>query len=180
MSETTGLDGVVHRALAERGATVAVAESLTGGLLGAELTRMPGSSATFRGGVIAYATELKHLLLGVPADLLAAHGAVHPDVALAMARGVAERLGARYGLAVTGVAGPEPQDGQAVGTVFVAVAGRGDAGERHAVAEHHFVTGDSDARDAIRRMTVAAALDLLRRHLATTLPEGANNIQAPG
>src|SRR4051794_11779556 len=122
------LDRVVHGLLAERGATVAVAESLTGGLLGAELTAMPGSSATFAGGVIAYATPLKHALLGVPEDLLAAHGAVHPDVAAAMARGVRERLGASYGLAVTGVAGPGPPDGRAPGPPPVAGGGFGRAG----------------------------------------------------
>jgi nicotinamide-nucleotide amidase len=164
--EDVGLDRVVHRLLAERKATVAVAESLTGGLLGAELTGMPGSSATFVGGVVAYATPLKNLLLGVPADLLAAHGAVHPDVAAAMAAGVRDRLGASYGLAVTGVAGPDPQDGQPVGTVHVAVAG---SGEHPAVRSVRLpVAGEGErARGPIRRMTVVHALDLLRRHLLT-------------
>jgi hypothetical protein len=83
---------------------------------------MPGSSATFAGGVIAYATELKQRLLGVPAGLLAAYGAVHPDVARTMAEGACCALGARYGVAVTGVAGPDPQDGRPVGTVYAAVA----------------------------------------------------------
>jgi PncC family amidohydrolase len=106
---------------------VAVAESLTGGLLGAALTEMPGSSGTFAGGVIAYATELKQRLLGVPADLLAAYGAVHPDVARAMAEGACRVLGSPYGLAVTGVAGPDPQDGRPVGTVYAAVAAAGGA-----------------------------------------------------
>jgi nicotinamide-nucleotide amidase len=164
--EDVALDRVVHRLLAERGATVAVAESLTGGLLGAELTGMPGSSATFLGGVVAYATPLKHSLLGVPADLLAAHGAVHPEVAAAMATGVRERLGATYGVAVTGVAGPDPQDGQPVGTVHVAVAG---SGERPTVRSVRLpVAGEGErARGPIRRMTVVHALDLLRRHLLT-------------
>jgi nicotinamide-nucleotide amidase len=158
------LDRVVHGLLAERHATVAVAESLTGGLLGARLTAMPGSSATFAGGVIAYATPLKHALLGVPDDLLAAHGAVHPDVAAAMARGARERLGASYGLAVTGVAGPEPQDGQPVGTVHVAVA---DSGGTVAVRSPALpVPADGErARAAVREMTVVHALDLLRRVL---------------
>ena len=79
----------VHAALRARDATIAVAESLTGGLLGGALTDVAGSSATFRGGVVAYATELKASLLGVDPDLLARHGAVHPEVAAAMARGVA-------------------------------------------------------------------------------------------
>jgi nicotinamide-nucleotide amidase len=158
------LDRVVHGLLAERGATVAVAESLTGGLLGAELTAMPGSSATFAGGVIAYATPLKHALLGVPEDLLAAHGAVHPDVAAAMARGVRERLGASYGLAVTGVAGPEPQDGRPVGTVHVAVADSGGAVTTRSPGLPVPADGVR-ARAAVRQMTVVHALDLLRRVL---------------
>lgn len=163
-SDDATLDRVVHRLLAERDATVAVAESLTGGLLGAELTGMPGSSATFNGGVVAYATSLKHTLLGVPEDLLAAHGAVHPDVAAAMARGVRERLGATYGLAVTGVAGPDPQDGRPVGTVYLAVTG---SGERAAVRSPRLPVPEDGgrARAPIRRMCVVHALDLLRRFL---------------
>jgi nicotinamide-nucleotide amidase len=158
------LDRVVHGLLAGRGATVAVAESLTGGLLGAELTAMPGSSATFAGGVIAYATPLKHSLLGVPEDLLAAHGAVHPEVAAAMARGVRERLGASYGLAVTGVAGPEPQDGHPVGTVHVAVADSGEGVWTRSPGLPVAADGVR-ARAGVRQMTVVHALDLLRRVL---------------
>ncbi|MFE0777229.1 nicotinamide-nucleotide amidohydrolase family protein [Streptomyces sp. NPDC058861] len=109
--------------LAERGQTLAVAESLTGGLVAAELTGVPGASASFRGSVTAYATALKHELLGVDAALLAERGAVDPEVASQMAAGVRVRLGADWGIATTGVAGPEPQDGQPVGTVYVAVAG---------------------------------------------------------
>lgn len=156
------LDRVVHRLLAGRSATVATAESLTGGLIGAELTAMPGSSETYAGGVVAYATGLKERLLGVPAALLAAHGAVHPDVAAAMAAGVRDRLGATYGVAVTGVAGPEPQDGRPVGTVYIAVAGPGDAPS--VIAPRLPVPGTGpETRPAIRRMTVVHALDLLRR-----------------
>ncbi len=158
------LHQVVHGLLAERGATVAVAESLTGGLLGGELTEMAGSSATFAGGVTAYATPLKHSLLGVPEDLLAAHGPVHADVAAAMARGVRELLGASYGLAVTGVAGPEPQDGHPVGTVHVAVADFGGV----VIPRSLNLPAPADgarARGPIRRMTVVHALDLLRRTL---------------
>jgi nicotinamide-nucleotide amidase len=103
--------------------TVAVAESLTGGLVAAALTSVPGSSAVFRGGIIAYATELKTALLDVPAGLLARHGAVHAEVAAAMAAGIRQRLGASYGLATTGVAGPGPADGKQAGTVFIAVLG---------------------------------------------------------
>lgn len=105
-----------------RGWTVAVAESLTGGAVCSALVGVPGASAVLRGGVVAYATELKATLLGVDPALLAERGAVDPDVARAMARGVRERLGADLGLATTGVAGPEGQDGFPPGTVHVAVA----------------------------------------------------------
>ena len=109
-------------ALGARGWTVAVAESLTGGLVASALVDVPGASRTMRGGVVAYATDLKASLLDVPADLLAARGAVDPDVAAAMALGARVRLGADVGLATTGVAGPDPQDGFEPGTVHVAVA----------------------------------------------------------
>jgi nicotinamide-nucleotide amidase len=100
-----------------------VAESLTGGMLCSALIDVPGASAVVRGGVVSYATDLKHRLLGVDAGLLAANGPVDPDVATQMAHGVRERLGADWGVATTGVAGPDPQDGIAAGTVYIAVAG---------------------------------------------------------
>lgn len=115
----------VLRLLAESNGTVAVAESLTGGMVAAELTAVPGASKSFRGSVTAYATELKHLVLGVDAGLLEAEGAVNPQVAEEMAAGVRRVLGASWGISTTGVAGPDPQDGQPVGTVFIAVAGPG-------------------------------------------------------
>ncbi|PJF02079.1 damage-inducible protein CinA [Streptomyces carminius] len=124
--ETVGDTGETAQALkllADRGQTVAAAESLTGGLVAAELTAAPGASATVRGSVTAYATEVKHRVLGVDADLLAERGAVDPEVARQMAAGVRRVLGTDWGLATTGVAGPEPQDGQPVGRVHVAVAG---------------------------------------------------------
>ncbi|MEU6442949.1 CinA family protein [Streptomyces sp. NPDC047046] len=125
MPENAALDIV---ALArEAGWSVAVAESLTGGLVAAELTAAPGASAAFRGSVTAYETELKHRLLGVDSALLAREGAVHPEVAAQMASGVRDALGADWGAATTGVAGPEPQDGRPVGTVYVAVAGPASA-----------------------------------------------------
>lgn len=113
----------VLRLLQARGETLAVAESLTGGLVAAEVTAVPGASRVFRGSVTAYATELKHEVLGVDGTLLAERGAVDAEVALQMAAGVRKVMGADWGIATTGVAGPDPQDGQAVGTVFVAVAG---------------------------------------------------------
>ncbi|GAA5012016.1 hypothetical protein GCM10025734_57140 [Kitasatospora paranensis] len=121
-----GLADRVHAALRAQGATVAVAESLTGGLLAAALVDVPGASATFRGSVTAYATELKASVLGVDEGLLAVHGPVHPVVARQMADGVRRLLGATYGLATTGVAGPEAQDGLPVGTVHVGFAGPGE------------------------------------------------------
>ncbi|WP_277212764.1 CinA family protein [Isoptericola croceus] len=107
---------------ADRGWTVGTAESLTGGLVTAALVEVPGASSVVRGGVVAYATELKGALLGVDADLLAERGAVDPDVAREMAAGVRRTVGADVGLATTGVAGPEPQDGRPPGLVYVAVS----------------------------------------------------------
>jgi nicotinamide-nucleotide amidase len=135
------------------GHTVAVAESLTGGLVAAALTDVPGASAAFRGGVIAYATELKADILGVDAVMLRRHGAVYPPVASAMARGVRARLGATYGVATTGVAGPDPSDGQPVGTAHIAVSAADDT-----VVRTIALTGD---RLEIRRLTVEHALGLL-------------------
>ncbi|SFR88613.1 nicotinamide-nucleotide amidase [Agromyces sp. CF514] len=141
--------------LAARGLSIAVAESLTGGLVVAELTRIPGASAVVRGGVVAYATPVKHSLLEVPAELLAREGAVHPEVARRMADGVRSALAvdgepAAIGVSTTGVAGPDPQDGRAPGTVFIGVA-VGDRVEAFELDLH----GD---RDEIRRATVEAAV----------------------
>ena len=109
-------------AVGARGWTLAVAESLTGGLVSATLVDVPGASAVLRGAVVAYSTDLKATLLGVDPVLLEQRGAVDPDVARAMAIGVRARLGADVGLATTGVAGPDPQDGHTPGTVHVAVS----------------------------------------------------------
>jgi nicotinamide-nucleotide amidase len=151
------LDGVVHDLLLARGQTVAVAESLTGGLLGAALTARPGSSASYRGGVVVYATDLKRSLAGVAPEVLEQHGVVSEQTALALATGARERLGADWGLAVTGVAGPDEQEGQLVGTVFVGVAGP-DGGR----VKRLRVPGD---RERVRSITVTQAMDQLRRHL---------------
>src|SRR5512145_2743384 len=110
-------------ALVRAGATVATAESLTGGLVSAALTSVPGASAAVRGGVVAYATDLKHELAGVPADTLRRDGPVAARTASAMATGVRRKCAATYGVATTGVAGPDAQDGHPPGTVHVAVAG---------------------------------------------------------
>ncbi|MER6618364.1 CinA family protein [Streptomyces xantholiticus] len=144
--------------LAERGQTLAVAESLTGGLVAAELTSVPGASKSFRGSVTAYATTLKRDVLGVDGSLLAERGPVDPQVAAQMAAGVRDVLGADWGIATTGVAGPEPQDGKAVGTVYVAVAGPAGVGNVAALR----LNGD---RGEIRRESVRSVLDLLREEL---------------
>jgi nicotinamide-nucleotide amidase len=139
--------------LTHSGLTVAIAESLTGGLLCAALTEVPGASAVIRGGVVAYATNLKASMLGVPHELLDTVGAVDADVALEMAAGVASKLGADIGISTTGVAGPEPQDGKAVGTVFIACVW----GKKRIVEELSL----SGTRNEIRSLTVHAALRML-------------------
>ncbi|WP_299446983.1 CinA family protein [uncultured Phycicoccus sp.] len=145
------------RALTARGLTVATAESLTGGLVCATLTEVPGASAVVRGGVVSYAADVKASVLGVDPALLARVGAVDGDVAAAMAAGVRDLLGADLGVATTGVAGPDPADGQPVGTVYVAVAG--PAGTR---VERKAFEGD---RAQIRRASVESALRLLAADL---------------
>jgi len=148
--------------LAERHQTVSVAESLTGGLLAATLVEIPGVSAVFRGGLVVYATELKHTLAGVPQRLLDERGPVDPDVALALAQGVRQRCGSDWGLATTGVAGPDPQDGKPVGTVFVAVAGPAGATVRE--------LGLAGSRTEIRAETVTSVLSLLLSQLRGPAP----------
>jgi nicotinamide-nucleotide amidase len=143
----------LHERLRGAGATVAVAESLTGGLLSAALTSTPGASETMRGGLVVYATDLKATLAGVSTDLLAQRGAVDPEVAGALATGARDRLAATFGVAVTGVAGPDAQDGKPVGTVFAAVAGP----ERVEVAAYRLAGN----RDEIRTSAVAVCVELL-------------------
>lgn len=146
------LAGEVISACRDLGLTLATAESLTGGLVCGALTSVPGSSLVVRGGVVAYATDRKSALLGVSADLLAERGAVDADVASAMAEGVRGVMVADVGVATTGVAGPDPQDGHDVGTVFVAVSGPG-------VARVERLALDGD-RAEIREAAVDAALRL--------------------
>ena len=149
--------------LVELGQTVGCAESLTGGLVVARLVDTPGASAVVRGGVVAYATPLKASLLGVDADLLASRGAVDPDVAGQMAVGAQRVLEADWGVATTGVAGPEPQDGMPVGCVFVAVAEPGGS----VVVERHDLPG---GRPEIRAAAVDAALALLAARILAHPP----------
>jgi nicotinamide-nucleotide amidase len=157
MSERSVPAAAVVHALKDRGETLAVVESLTGGLLAAALVDVAGVSAAFRGGLVVYATDLKATLAGVPVDLLEARGPVDPDVAVSLAAGVRERCGADWGLATTGVAGPEPQDGKPVGLVYVAVDGPSGPVVRRL---------DLDGgRAAVRDGAVTAALRLLADQL---------------
>ncbi|MGL5864471.1 MAG: CinA family protein [Dermatophilaceae bacterium] len=137
--------------------SIATAESLTGGLVCAALTEVPGASSVVRGGVVAYLTEVKSALLGVDAGLLSRAGAVSAEVAAAMANGVRAVVGADVGVSTTGVAGPGPDDGHEAGTVMIAVAGPwGVCTEQYAFAGR---------RHEVRRASVAAALDLTGREV---------------
>ena len=146
------MESVVGDLLLAGGLTVAVAESLTGGLLGSRLTEVPGASRWFRGGVVAYAPEVKRDLLGLPDGPV-----ISSEAAAAMASGVAQALGADVGLAVTGVAGPEEQEGQPIGTVWV-----GSWIEDESSTVRLAVPG---GRPEVRALTVISALDHLRRRL---------------
>jgi nicotinamide-nucleotide amidase len=160
---STGDDRTALRVLellAERGQTVAVAESLTGGMVAARLTSVAGASRGFRGSVTSYATDVKRDVLGVDGALLDERGAVDPDVACRMASGVAALLGSEWGIATTGVAGPDRQDGKPVGTVYVAVAG--PHRPRPAVRRLHAQGG----REDIRQASTDAVLVLLTEELA--------------
>jgi nicotinamide-nucleotide amidase len=148
--------------LTRRGERVALAESLTGGLLTSALVDVPGASVVVSGGVVAYATPLKAQLLGVDPQLLAERGAIDAEVARQLAAGARERLAiegrpADHALATTGAAGPDPQDGQPPGTVWI-----GYADAAGASAELVHLEG---GRDAIRHAAVDAALAVLARHL---------------
>ncbi|MFS0893493.1 CinA family protein [Microbacterium sp. 179-I 3D3 NHS] len=153
----------VIEALRERGWTLGVAESLTGGAVCAELVSVPGASEVLLGGIVAYATPLKHSVLGVDAELLARQGPVHPAVALQMATGVRRAVGvdgrdADVGISTTGVAGPGAHGGVPAGTVHVGVVSAAASKTRELHLE-----GD---RAAIRARTVDAVLDALLETLA--------------
>lgn len=163
--EELALEQAVGVLLAARGLTVATAESCTGGLLAERLTRVPGSSRYFPGGVVAYADAQKVALLDVSAPELARHGAVSEEVARALAQGVRTRLGADFGIGITGVAGPEGgSDEKPVGTVHVAIAGA--AGVKHRSLR---LPGD---RARVRWQATQAALELLRKELGEGSPGG--------
>ncbi len=131
-------------------------------MLGAALTTVPGVSAVYRGGLISYATDLKSTLAGVDAALLSRYGAVAAPTAVAMAHGAARVCGADWGLATTGVAGPDPQEGHPPGTVFVAVARSDETPDRADLVRDLSLTGD---REAIRQASVVAVFGLLEQRL---------------
>jgi nicotinamide-nucleotide amidase len=158
---TSGSDAAgVLAALRGRGLTLGTAESLTGGLLGAALTAVAGSSDVYRGGIICYATDLKASLVGVPTELLEAYGPVAPQTAARLATGAARVCGADVGAATTGVAGPSPQDGHPVGEVYVAVSVPGGEPLVRTLQL-------SGTRSEIRDQTVIAVLGLLHEALET-------------
>lgn len=170
---TTGTAGPaadVLARLARSGTTLAVAESLTGGAVLDALVAVPDASVSLVGGVVAYATALKRDVLGVDAALLDRHGAVHPDVALAMADGVRLLTGAALGVGTTGVAGPGPQDGHPAGEFHVAVTGTVRGAPVRVVRS--VPGGGPEGRTAVRASARDAALDLLLEVLGGTDPPG--------
>jgi nicotinamide-nucleotide amidase len=167
MSVLTGALGVdpalvvsIIETLRNREETVATAESLTAGLVCATLTEVPGASAVVRGGLIVYATELKNKLAGVPVKQLRERGAVHPAIAIELANGARRQCRSTWGLGLTGVAGPDPQDGVEPGRVYLVLT---DA--TVATARTLQVEGD---RHAVRSAAVRGALELLWARLSRT------------
>jgi competence/damage-inducible protein CinA-like protein len=155
------LESAIGRLLQERGATLALAESCTGGLLAKRLTDLPGSSAYFGEGLVTYSNQSKERLLGVPHEMLVDHGAVSEPVAREMAEGARRVSGADYGLSVTGIAGPDGgTQEKPVGLVFVGISDQKDA-----FAERLDLTAWARSRDSIRERSANRAFDLLRLHL---------------
>lgn len=151
------LPGVAGQALQKAGWTLALAESCTGGLIARRLTDVPGSSAYFPGGIVAYSNEAKETLLGVPADTLRKHGAVSEQTAAAMALGARERFGATMGVAVTGIAGPAGGTAtKPVGLVFIGIS--------RAETQQTFRFEFGENRERVRWQASQTALDLIRRH----------------
>ena len=165
--DVKSLEQVVQTLLEEKGMTVGVAESITGGLLAKRLTDLPGVSRVFKGGIVSYTNEIKRNVLGVPETLLDGHGAVSAPVAAAMAEGARRVLGVDVALAATGVAGPDRDDrGNEVGTAFVAIA----TAEGSYVRRLHL--GSRPMRDRLRIQTAHHAFDLARRWLSGLPYEG--------
>ena len=152
------MEEVVGRQLGDSGRTIAVAESCTAGMLGMHITRVPGSSSYFKGGILCYSNEAKIELCGVPAELIEKHGAVSPEAAEALARGVREKLHSSIGLSITGIAGPGGGSAEKpVGLVYIGVSD----GAR-TLSRHRIMPGD---RESIRERSTYLALSWLRRFL---------------
>jgi nicotinamide-nucleotide amidase len=157
-SEGESLEQTVLDCLGFRNATLAVAESCTGGMLAERITAVSGSSRSFLGGAVVYSNEMKTTLAGVPPELIERHGAVSQEVAKALAEGIRQRTGATIGVGVTGIAGPTGgTDTKPVGLVYIAIS---DA-QKNEVLERNF----RGARDRVREWTTTQALDLIRRRL---------------
>ncbi|HLS04040.1 MAG TPA: nicotinamide-nucleotide amidohydrolase family protein [Actinomycetales bacterium] len=151
--------------LVRRAESISCAESLTGGLVTSELIRPTGASEVVKGGLVAYATDIKLNVLGVPDEVISRHGTVSEETALAMARGARKLFGSYWGVATTGVAGPGEHEGKPAGTVFIALVG-GASGAEISRVQHHAFSG---SREAVRRESsreavnmVALILDLAR------------------
>jgi nicotinamide-nucleotide amidase len=154
------MEHTVGSLLSDLGCTLAVAESVTGGLIAARVVSVPGASQWFTGGVVSYASTVKHDLLGLPPGPV-----VSARAACDMAEGVRRLLGSDFGLATTGVAGPDSQEGRPPGTVFVGLALSSSAQESAELR----LPGD---RERVRQMAVISALDLLRMRLLARSREG--------
>jgi nicotinamide-nucleotide amidase len=155
--EFTGLAHILE-ILSERGETISVAESLTGGGLAQALTSLPGSSDIFRGSVTAYQNEIKSSLLQVQSELLSEFGAVSEEVAAAMAHGIKDLMGSTWAISTTGVAGPGPSEGVAAGTVWVAIDGP---------ISQTLQLELSGTREIVRNATIAGAIAAFARILKT-------------
>jgi len=154
------LDEVVTSILKERGLTLSAAESCTGGLFSKHMTDLPGSSAYFRGGVVSYATDLKHSILGVNSETLEKHGAVSAETAREMAEGCRRVCGSDLAIAITGVAGPDKDDrGNEVGTVYIALA------HQDGTICKKIFAGFGRGRGRVRSSAVQHTFDMLRRFL---------------
>ena len=158
--DVESLDEVVTSILKARGLTLSAAESCTGGLFSKHMTDLPGSSAYFRGGVVSYATDLKHSILGVKAETLEHFGAVSAETAQEMAEGCRRVCGSDLAIAITGVAGPDKDDrGNEVGTVYIALA------HRNGTLCKKVFAGLGRGRGRIRSGAVQHTFDMLRRFL---------------
>lgn len=153
------IEDLVGRVLKQRGLTITLAESCTGGLIAARLTDLPGSSEYFKGGVVAYSNELKEIFLGVPPDILKIHGAVSRETASAMAEGIRNRTSSDIGLAVTGIAGPggDTSD-KPIGLVYIALSAASGV-----LCSQHIFPGN---RLSVRQGTSNVALNTVRRFLS--------------